>query len=389
MRQGFFLFMMGVVFAVYSLLNYYIGFRGWQAFGSVFPFKKIYWFIFWLVVGAYILGRLGERFIKGFNGKYLALIGGYWMAAMYYFLIILPVIDLFRLINRRIGILPDHISGNPQVSLILGFIIVGVICFLLAYGTWNARNPHITRYDITISKKVTNMSKVHLVLLSDIHLGRVVDHERLKTMVTGINKLKPDVVVFAGDIVDENVNILVEQKMAETFAKLNAPLGSYAVLGNHEYIGGHAEEIVVHLEQAGVKVLRDECQFVNNSFYLAGRNDLSVNHFQGPARKPLSQILAAADKALPVILLDHQPKNLDEAREAGVDLQLSGHTHRGQFFPNNYITRRIFEVDWGYLKKADLQVIVSSGYGTWGPPVRIGNYPEIVDIYLTFSGSNK
>ncbi len=95
--------------------------------------------------------------------------------------------------------------------------------------------------------------------------------------------------------------------------------------------------------------------------------------------------MEGVDTSNPVLLLDHQPQNLDEAEKLGIDLQLSGHTHKGQFFPNNLITNRIFENDWGYLHKESLQVIVSSGFGTWGPPIRIGNKPEIVEILIRFS----
>ncbi|HOV43194.1 MAG TPA: metallophosphoesterase, partial [Syntrophothermus lipocalidus] len=93
---------------------------------------------------------------------------------------------------------------------------------------------------------------------------------------------------------------------------------------------------------------------------------------------------AGIDRSRPIILMDHQPIDLDEALNEGVDLQLSGHTHLGQLFPNRFVTRRVYEVDWGYLRKDNLQVIVSCGFGTWGPPIRVGNHPEIVVINVRF-----
>jgi predicted MPP superfamily phosphohydrolase len=106
----------------------------------------------------------------------------------------------------------------------------------------------------------------------------------------------------------------------------------------------------------------------------------------GIDRKDLSTLLQGVDKKLPIILLDHQPYNLSEAEKNGVDLQLSGHTHKGQISPGNLITKKVYEVDWGYEKKGNFNIYVSSGVGTWGPPIRTGSHSEIVDIYINFMG---
>lgn len=153
---------------------------------------------------------------------------------------------------------------------------------------------------------------------------------------------------------------------------------------NHEYIGGNAEEAINYLGEAGVKVLRDSSQEIAGSFYIMGRDDRSGARYNGVQRQDLKTLMRGVDRALPIILMDHQPSQLEEPAGQGVDLQVSGHTHAGQLFPIRYITSRIFEKDWGLLRKNDFQLIVSSGYGTWGPPIRIGNTPEIVDIMIKF-----
>lgn len=381
MRQFSFLIFIGTFFFVYGGLNYYIGLRIWQAF-SIFlaPYKRIYWIVFWLIAVAFILARLGERFLGTFNGKWLAIVGGYWLAVMYYLFLIFILLDLFKLLNRWLKIVPDGFQNN----IILSIGILLIVVSLMLFGTWNARNPQISHYDLKINKSTPNLTDLHLVMVSDIHLGNIVDNERLADMVRRINELEPDVVLFAGDVVDEDINTFLEQEMSQTLKALKPKLGCFAVLGNHEYIGGHAEDIVHHFEEAGIVVLRDSYEKVADSFYIVGRDDLASTRFGGKERKPLDIIMEDLDKSLPIILLDHQPTNLDEAQKAGVDLQLSGHTHRGQFFPNNLITSRIFEVDWGYLEKKSLQVIVSSGYGTWGPPIRLGNKPELVEVNISF-----
>ncbi|MDD3364709.1 MAG: metallophosphoesterase, partial [Syntrophomonas sp.] len=125
---------------------------------------------------------------------------------------------------------------------------------------------------------------------------------------------------------------------------------------------------------------------VANGFYVVGRDDASRHRFNGSERLELSTLMADLDKnKLPIMLMDHEPFNLDVSEKEGVDLQFSGHTHLGQLFPNNYITRAIYEQDWGYLRKNNFQAIVSCGFGTWGPPIRIGNRPEIVNVLVHFA----
>jgi hypothetical protein len=131
-------------------------------------------------------------------------------------------------------------------------------------------------------------------------------------------------------------------------------------------------------------MLRDTAVLVNESVYLAGRNDRDSKRFSTKERKDLNSILRDVNFSLPVLMMDHQPFNLQQVADAGVDFQLSGHTHHGQLWPLNYITKAIYEVSWGYKQKNNTHFYVSSGYGGWGPPVRSGNRPEILDIYITF-----
>ena len=150
-------------------------------------------------------------------------------------------------------------------------------------------------------------------------------------MINQINERNPDLLLLPGDIIDEDIGPFIEQKMPETF-QLHPKYGVYAVFGNHEYIGGHAEEALYYLSQAGVTVLRDDYVQVADSFYLVGRDDPARQRHAQKSREDLKTIMENG-YSLPIILLDHQPFNLEEAQAMGVDLQLSGHTHRGQFFP--------------------------------------------------------
>jgi len=155
----------------------------------------------------------------------------------------------------------------------------------------------------------------------------------------------------------------------------------FAVTGNHEYIGG-VEEACAYLTAHNVVMLRDQAVKVNGSFFLVGREDRSANRNKSRQRKSLEELMRNVDRRYPVILMDHQPFRLEDAVNQGIDLQLSGHTHHGQLWPISYIIQAIYQVGWGYRKIAGTHIYVSNGVGTWGPPIRIGNRPEILNIRL-------
>jgi uncharacterized protein len=383
--RAVFALVIGVFALIYGGLNYYIGTRGWQAIGKHSPYlnNKVYWVVFWVLALSYLLGRLLKNYLPAEVSRWLTVIGSYWMGFMFYMVLILALIDLVRGLNKVFKFLPAWFGGTG-VNPVFGLVVMGFVVSLIAYGTWNAAHPKVRHYDINIDKQAGNLKELHLVMVSDIHLGTIVRNGQLIKMVNMINELNPDMVVIAGDAVDESVEQVVEQQMADNFRLLKSKYGVFAALGNHEYISGNREEAVKFLQSAGVHVLRDQSEKVADSLYVLGREDSSSERFAGAKRKKLADIMSGVDKNLPVIVIDHQPSHLEEAISLGVDLQLSGHTHSGQMFPNNLITGRMFEDDWGLLTKGPFNIIVSSGYGTWGPPIRIGNYPEVVDITLHF-----
>lgn len=385
MTNPFFTLVVSVIFLIYSALNYYIGLRGWQALFSFIPFlsPKVYWPVFLLLSFSYFFSRFSEKFLPTMLYEGMTLVGAYWLAFMWYFLLVITALDLLRLFERWLQLVPVEIKRNlnPALGLAVVILVVGIV----SYGAWNARHPQINHYDLTIAKQAGPLKQLHVVMVSDIHLGTIVHNGNLTKMVNMVNELKPDLILFAGDVFDENIESSNKQQVSDTFRKLSAPYGVFAVLGNHEYIGGNAEEAINYLGEAGVKVLRDSSQKIAESFYIIGRDDRSASRFNGVPRQDLKTLMQEVDSSLPIILMDHQPSQLDEPAEQGVNLQLSGHTHGGQLFPIQYITRQIFEKDWGLLQENDFQLIVSSGYGTWGPPIRVGNTPEIVDITIKFN----
>ncbi|NVO20217.1 MAG: metallophosphoesterase [Bacteroidetes bacterium] len=373
-----------VVLSIYSAVNYYIYSRGLMAIPADSSFRPWYPWLYLFLSGSYIIARFLERMWLSPVSDVFTWIGSFWLGLMIYLLLAVIAIDIIRLIHLVLPVYPRIFGSAPSTArfwLFKGAIILaGLVVFA---GYINAMNPVIRNLDLKIRKKSERHKELKIVLASDIHMGTLVGPSRTARLVKQINSLKPDLILFAGDMVDEDLAPVIRHDLGRSLKKLQAPLGVYAITGNHEYIGG-AEKAVKYLQEHGITFLRDTSILVDNSFYLAGRDDKDKSRFSGKQRKSLSEVLEGVDKTRPIIMMDHQPFKLDEVQAAGVDLQLSGHTHHGQLWPFNYITSAIYELSWGYKQKGNSQFYVSSGYGGWGPPVRLGNRPELVCIKITF-----
>jgi len=249
-----------------------------------------------------------------------------------------------------------------------------MICGYLKYQ-WKVRVELPVQIYKTLGDS-TSVKPLRIVAISDLHLGYGIGKKEFEGWVNTINAENPDIVLIAGDIIDNSVRPLNEGNFAESFHKIKAPMGVYACLGNHEFISGLKNSLDFY-EKAGIHLLRDTAELVNNSFYVIGRDDRS-NEW----RKPLNVLVDSLDKSKPLILLDHQPYHLEEAEAYGIDLQISGHTHQGQVWPISAITNAIYEKDHGFVKKGNANIYISSGIGIWGGKFRIGTQSEYVVIDL-------
>ncbi len=368
----------------YGLLHYYVGIRLWQCLLSCQTYisAKLYWLLFWVLAFAYLFARIGQRRLPVSIKNFFTQLGSYWMAIFIILFACFVVLDIIRLLLYFFGHRLTLTAGGP----FWGAVVLLVASVLFIVGTWNVYKPAVTTYELTIAKTGGQIKELNAVLVSDLHLGGINTRRFLSKMTERINKLNPDVVLIAGDIIEEEAAQAVKHDYAGIFRQLHAVYGVYAVPGNHEYYGGEAEDILNYLEQGGIKVLRDSYSYVADSFYIVGRDDPGRHYGNNNStRNQLSEIMEGIERNKLIILLNHQPIELDEAVEQGVDLQLSGHTHRGQIFPASLITARIFEKDWGHIQKGDYHLIVTSGYGVWGPPLRIGSRAEIVQIKIKFA----
>ena len=373
-----------IFFTVYTALNYYIFIRGWQALAA-YPFlKPFYIALFILVAYSYIITKVFYRYLHPAVHDVLTWIGSFWFAFFVYFILSIVVIDIIRLIGFQFQLFPQFVTHNyEKVKLITSVVVIILVSLIVIKGYFNTRSINIKTLKIEIPKGSSHLDELNIVMAGDIHLSPINGEKFLADIVEKINKLNPDIILFPGDIVDDKAEVLKRLGIGESFKKLKSKYGVYTSNGNHEFING-VEEADKFMEENGLIVLRDEAVKIDDNFYVVAREDRSSSGFTGMKRKSLEDILSEVDKSYPVILLDHTPSGLDEAKNNSIDLQLSGHTHHGQFFPGNLITNLVYEISWGYLKKENTHYYVTCGAGTWGPPVRNVSKSEIVNIKVKF-----
>ena len=290
-------------------------------------------------------------------------IGTSSIMVMLYLVMLFLVLDLGRLMHLVPRSLVYH---NWQSALAIFVMIFGI--FL--YGNLHYKNKVRVPLELKSSKPLPREYRV--VMLSDLHLGYHNPRQEFARWVDMINAEKPDFILVAGDIIDGSMRPLLEEKVAEEFHRLKAPV--YACLGNHEYYAGEPQAQQFY-KDAGIHLLIDEAATIDSSIVIVGRDDRT-----NMRRKPVKDLVnGLVNVQSPyIIVLDHQPYNLDRSEAAGVDFQLSGHTHRGQVWPISWITDHIYECSWGSHQRGSTQYYVSSGIGIWGGKFRIGTQSEYV-----------
>jgi len=365
-----------VMLAVFVALIAYVVLRGFQTFRDIPMARNIYLITTVSMFVFFIAGMIVGMFSTASIAKIIAFIGQSSLFILFYLILAFVLIDIVRTANHFLHFAPEGMIAFRKYALFVSFAVIAV---LLVVGNYKFNRIEIVNLEINVKDKPLKNRELRIVAASDIHLGVSIDKRKLQKYVRLINEQNPDIVVLVGDIIDNALAPLVRQNMDEYLRKINAPLGVFLALGNHEYIGGDIYGVIDFFQSANVQVLRDEIVLIDDSFYLVGRDDLTNRY-----RKPISQLIEGIDHSKPIILLDHQPFNLQEAEKNGIDLQISGHTHAGQFFPINLIVNRMFENPHGHSMRGNTHFYVSSGLAIWGPQYRIGTQSELVVITLSF-----
>lgn len=386
---------------VYILLNLYI--LRWVCLwlDSICPFFQIPLFPVLLVI-LYII--LSTSPLTGFLIKkpliihrVLKITGNFFLGIFLYILIIVFTADLCRIIIKYCF----HLSSkNTEFTLMLtGTVCTLIIALLCIYGMIHVSEIHIKDYDLDIRKPVSGISSLKIVLVADFHFGFSTDLDHTQKIVQRINDQNADLVCIAGDIFDNEYDAISHPtELQNMLCSIKSRYGVYACWGNHDLnepiLAGFTfrrnsknpadPRMKTFADKSGIHILSDQIRLIDNKFYLIGREDPGRAEKLGIKRKTPVQLTEKLDREKPVIILDHQPKELNELAEAGADLDLCGHTHDGQIFPGNLFTRVFWENSCGYLRKGSMHSIVTSGAGVWGPAMRIGTNSEICVIHLTF-----
>lgn len=322
----------------------------------------------WSVVGL-MVASLAMLFV-GFSGLYDRMplwlasscynISTSWLIVFLYLLIAFLLLDVGRLCHL---VPKEWLYCNAWTAGAITAVIAG----LLVYGNIHYNNK--VREPLTLEANKELSKPVKVVMVSDMHLGYHNRKAEWQRWVKMINDENADLILVAGDIIDGHMRPLLEEDMAADFHQLNAPV--VACLGNHEYITG-IEKSLDFYRQAGITLLRDSTVTVGD-LVIVGRDDRFSRK-----RKPLKHLLENVDGTKYIILLDHQPYKLEEAQQAGVDFQFSGHTHEGQVWPISLMVNAMYEKAWGALQKGNTQYYISSGLGIWGGKYRIGTRSEYI-----------
>ena len=387
---------------IYLLLNLYILRWAYLWMGTCHSILRTLGF---RLIFAVIYVLLSTSLLTGFlikNPKslhrMLKITGNYFLGIFLYTLVIILLADFGRILLK-------YVFHASWIHSRTAFTVAGAICALLilllsACGIFHAKYIKTTSYDVIINKTIPERTSMKVVLLADTHFGYNVGVLHARELVRKINKQKPDLVCIAGDIFDiEYDAIRNPEKLEKTLRGIKSTYGVYACWGNHdlneEILAGftfkHKDgdlsdikdpHMKKFLEDSNIHILEDESVLINDQFYVIGRKDASLTEKIDETRKAPAQLTEKLDRDKPIIMIDHQPKELQELADAGVDLDLCGHTHNGQTFPGNFTIKLMWENPCGLLSKDNMTNITTSGAGVWGPAMRIGTDSEICSINI-------
>lgn len=369
---------------VHIFLSTYVLWRGWNALPPNKFVRIPFVFFFAIELIIYFIGYFFFRHLPFDALHGFAWIGTTWMIFIIYMAALLLFYDAVRFINSKKKFMPDSLSpkryGLRRIYFVSSLIfVIGV----MAWGNWCFHHPVVTRLDLKVAKHSPKVKNMRIVTATDIHAGFLINKDIVRKYVDLIMEQKPDMILLVGDIIDYDVRSVEMENMQDEFRRLTAPYGVYATTGNHEYIELKNEPKEAKINwlatETGFTMLRDTAVMVDSTLYIVGREDDKCGH-----RKELADIMQNVDKHYPVIVMNHEPHRLQEEVDAGADIALYGHTHNGQFFPANLILKFMYELPFGYKKKGDTHIYVSSGLGLAGPQYRIGTISEIVVMDVTF-----
>ena len=390
--------MIAVILApLYIAINVYIFFRMsrwmealWGKLGHP-AVKATLMGVFVFFASSPLLGMIIET---GEIHRFFKYVSNYWLGVLGLTTVIILIFDGARLILSK-TIWKD--SRPSDKSLAMGGACAAVIIILLSfYGVYHGDKVYVRKDEIEVEAE--KAGELRIALIADLHLGYNTGEEHIDSIVRAVNESDADIVAVAGDVFDNEYAALKDpERLADRLAEMESLYGTYVCWGNHDVeekilagftFGGKEPEsdgnFREFLKEADMTLLEDRKVLIENKFYIAGRKDGSKTEKEGGTRLDTEELLRDAEEGIPVIVMDHQPSDMEEFSEAGADIVLSGHTHNGQIFPANLILKMTYENSSGILEKGGSVSCVTSGAGLWGPPMRIGTDSEVMIIDVKF-----
>ena len=368
------------IFLLYSLLHLYLflKIKATLTFGAETTILLV--FLMVIMVIAPVVVRISERHGFDFSARLISYIGYTWMGLVFLFFSVSFATDLYRFLIYASGLLLQtnisYLTPSPRVALVIPLLVTAAIAF---YGYREARSIRSETVIIKSPKIPREVGTLTIAQISDVHLGLIVREERLQRILREVRRAKPDMVVSTGDLVDGEMGNLVE--LAGALKAINPTYGKFAVTGNHEFYAG-LDQALHFTQEAGFTVLRGAALTVAGTITIAGVDDPTGKRFGLSRGVSERDLLSGVPRERFTLLLKHMPVVEENAPDL-FDLQLSGHTHKGQIFPFNLITRLFFPTDAGLAHLPNNSYLyVSRGSGTWGPPIRFLSPPEVTVIEL-------
>jgi predicted MPP superfamily phosphohydrolase len=374
-----------IFISLFTYLNYLIG----RYYTSAFSLTGRASTIFWVLHGLGTLTMLAAPYIYR---MYPVKEPGFWYNALqwtgYTFFGIYSVVLIFMFLNLSgLWVYNKIVDPSPERRLFLrsifAFASIGVTGVVTSVGLYEARKkPEVKKVKIPIDELPSEFEGIKILQMSDIHVGQTIRRDFVETLVEMSNEIRPDMVVLTGDMVDGIREQLADELLS--FRKIIAPLGKFLVPGNHEYYWG-VGSWMSYWQEIGFSPLLNQHKVVEKNgaqLVMAGVHDYSSRHSDGTVSSPVDSLKGSPLSAVK-ILLAHQPRSVYQAAKAGFHLQLSGHTHSGQYFPYNLLIYFFQPFVKGLNRFEKTWIYVNQGTGYWGPPSRFGVPPEITLIELT------
>ena len=360
-----------IVLSIWLAQHLYVGWRLWSVPVFAAPVGRR-WLVAGLMLGflSYPLGRI--LYGTGWHviGRGFEYVGAVWMGTIFLLLASLVIVDLATLGG---AVMRPWVATLRTAALALT-LLAAVVAFVSA-----RLGPRIVRLDVRVEGLAEAADGLKIAHLSDLHLGTILGPRFLTRLIERTGGLEPDIIAITGDLLDGDPG--VGEEMLPQLATLRAPMGVFAVLGNHEYYAGRDRSRRL-LADAGFTVLDNQTVEVAPACFIAGIPDARGSAQTGAPEADLDAALDGVGEGAAVVLLQHAPAEERRAAEAGVDLMLNGHTHGGQLWPFHYLVREAYPNYAGVYRVGSMTQVVSRGSGQWGPPMRFLAPSEIILITL-------